>query len=132
MPDTLPEEDQSRIEALAILFGIGFVLFDVNTVEPNYRVCVRAQRFSPDMFDVNEFADRLHDHNRSMFNRLFQQRIHEPVTTALPAHPTTCKTAVNQPCDATRDRPVRLSWSIQCPPPRCPRASLSTLYPRRP
>jgi len=71
MPGTLTEEDQSRIEALAILFGIGFVLFDVDTEEPNYRVRVRAQRFSPDMFYVNEFADRLHDHNRSVFNRLF-------------------------------------------------------------
>jgi len=72
MPDTLTEEDQSRIEALAILFGIGFVLFNVNIEEPNYRVRVRAQRFAPDMFYVNEFADRLHDHNRSVFNRLFQ------------------------------------------------------------
>jgi len=72
MPDTLTEEDQSRIEALAILFGIGFVLFDVNIEEPNYRVRVRAQRFSPDMFYVNEFADRLHDHNRSVFNKVFQ------------------------------------------------------------
>lgn len=73
MPDTLTEEDQSRIEALAILFGIGFVLFDgKNTAEPNYRVRVRGQRFSPDMFYVNEFADRLHDHNRAVFNRLFQ------------------------------------------------------------
>ena len=72
MPDTLTEEDQSRIEALAILFGIGFVLFSVSIEEPNYRVRVRAQRFAPDMFYVNEFADRLHDHNRSVFNKLFQ------------------------------------------------------------
>ncbi len=72
MPETLSEEDQSRIEALAILFGIGFVLFSVNIEEPSYRVRVRAQRFSPDMFYVNEFADRLHDHNRSVFNKLFQ------------------------------------------------------------
>ena len=72
MPGTLTDEDQSRIEALAILFGIGFVLFDVNVEEPNYRVRVRAQRFTPDMFYVNEFADRLDDHNRSVFNRLFQ------------------------------------------------------------
>jgi len=72
MPDTLSEEDQSRIEALSLLFGLGFVLFSINQDDPNYRVRVRAQRFSPDMFYVNEFADRLHDHNRSLFNRLFQ------------------------------------------------------------
>jgi hypothetical protein len=72
MPASLPEEDQSRLEALAILFGIGFVQFDLNVEEPNYRVRVRAQRFLPDMFYVNEFADRLHDHNRAAFNELFQ------------------------------------------------------------
>ncbi|MBY0312977.1 MAG: hypothetical protein K2W85_12975 [Phycisphaerales bacterium] len=72
MPGTLTEEDSSRIEALALLFGIGFVIFDANPDDPKYRVRVRAQRFSPDMFYVNEFADRLHDHNRSVFNTLFQ------------------------------------------------------------
>lgn len=72
MPLDLPEEDQSRIEALAILFGIGFIQFSLNTDEPGYRVRVRAQRFSPDMFYVNEFAERLHDHNKSAFNKLFQ------------------------------------------------------------
>jgi hypothetical protein len=72
MPATLPEEDQSRLEALAMLFGVGFVIFDVSVNDPNYRVRVRAQRFSPDMFYVNDFADRLHDHNKSLFNKLFQ------------------------------------------------------------
>lgn len=72
MPGTLPEIDQSRLESLAILFGIGFVQFDLNPDDPRYRVRVRAQRFAPDMFYVNEFADRLHDHNRSAFNQLFQ------------------------------------------------------------
>ncbi len=72
MPRTLPEEDRSRIAALAMLFGIGLVLFDVNVNDPKYDVQVRDQRFSPDMFYVNEFADRLHDHNKQAFNRLFQ------------------------------------------------------------
>jgi hypothetical protein len=72
MPGNVPEEDQSRIEALSLLFGIGFVQFDLNPEEPQYRVRVRSQRFIPDMFYVNEFAERLHDHNKSAFNRLFQ------------------------------------------------------------
>jgi hypothetical protein len=72
LPSTVPEEDQSRIEALALLFGAGFVLFDPNTEEPHFRVRVRAQRFTPDMFYVNDFADRLHDFDRALFNRLFQ------------------------------------------------------------
>ncbi len=72
MPANVPEEDQSRIEALALLFGVGFVQFDLDTDDPAYRVRVRAQRFAPDMFYLNEFAERLHDHNKSAFNRLFQ------------------------------------------------------------
>jgi len=72
LPSTVPEEDQSRIEALALLFGAGFVLFDLNAEDPHFRVRVRAQRFAPDMFYVNDFADRLHDFNRTLFNRLFQ------------------------------------------------------------
>jgi len=72
MPSDMPEEDQSRIEALSLLFGVGFIQFDPDTANPRYRVRVRAQRFAPDMFYVNEFAERLHDHNKSAFNRLFQ------------------------------------------------------------
>lgn len=72
IPSNVPEEDQSRIEALALLFGVGFVQFDLSADEPNYRARVRAQRFSPDVWYVNEFAERLHDHNKSAFNRLFQ------------------------------------------------------------
>jgi len=72
VPSDVSEEDQSRIEALALLFGVGFVQFELDAAEPNYVVRVRAQRFAPDMWYVNEFAERLHDHNRSAFNRLFQ------------------------------------------------------------
>jgi len=72
MPTNVPEEDQGRLEALALLFGIGFVQFDLNAEDPQYRVRVRAQRFSPDMFYVNELAERLHDYNKAAFNRLFQ------------------------------------------------------------
>jgi len=72
LPSTVPEEDQSRIEALALLFGAGFVLFDPQLDDPHFRVRVRAQRFTPDMFYVNDFADRLHDFDRTLFNRLFQ------------------------------------------------------------
>lgn len=72
LPSTVPEEDQGRIEALALLFGAGFVLFDLNLDDPQFQVRVRAQRFAPDMFYVNDFADRLHDFDRTLFNRLFQ------------------------------------------------------------
>src|ERR1700730_12124275 len=56
MPTTLTEEDSSRLESLCILFGVGLVLFNVDKNDPQFSIRARAQRFSPDMFYVNEFA----------------------------------------------------------------------------
>jgi hypothetical protein len=71
MPETISEEDFSRLEALCILFGIGLVLFKVNPEEPDFQIRVRAQRYSPDMFYVNEFAERVYQLDVEMFNTLF-------------------------------------------------------------
>lgn len=71
MPSTLSEEDSSRLEALCMLFGIGMVIFDLDLKEPNFTIRVRAQRYLPDMFYVNEFADRLRQHNSEVFEHLF-------------------------------------------------------------
>jgi hypothetical protein len=70
-PSTISEEDLSRLEALCMLFGVGLILFDLNSTNPAFRIRMRAQRFSPDMFYVNEFADRLRLHNHEMFETLF-------------------------------------------------------------
>lgn len=72
MPTTLTEEDQSRLESLCMLFGVGLVLFDVDKSNPRFSIRVRAQRFSPDMFYVNEFADRLKLHDAQTFEQLFR------------------------------------------------------------
>jgi hypothetical protein len=48
-----------------VLFGVGLVLFDVDKTNPRFSIRVRAQRFSPDMFYVNEFAERLKLHEWS-------------------------------------------------------------------
>ena len=72
MPTTLSGADQSRVESLCMLFGLGFVLFDLNVEKPNFVIRMRAQRFSPDMFYVNEFADRLREHSRETFEKLFR------------------------------------------------------------
>src|SRR5207244_10846442 len=63
-PSTISEEDLSRLEALCMLFGVGLILFELNANNPNFRIRMRAQRFFPGMFYVNDFADRLyfHDH----------------------------------------------------------------------
>jgi hypothetical protein len=72
MPTSLTAEDQSRLEALCMLFGVGLVLFDLDLKNPNFSIRVRAQRFSPDMFYVNEFADRLRMHDPDTFEHLFR------------------------------------------------------------
>jgi hypothetical protein len=71
MPTTISEEDYSRLEALCILFGIGLVLFEVEPDNPDFQIRVRAQRFSPDMFYVNEFAERMFQIDPATFNQLF-------------------------------------------------------------
>lgn len=71
MPNSLSEEDASRLEALCILFGIGLVMFSLDLKNPDFTIRVRAQRFFPDMFYVNEFADRLRQHDNEVFERLF-------------------------------------------------------------
>jgi hypothetical protein len=71
MPTSLTEEDKSRLDSLSMLFGIGFVLFNVDRDDPDFSIRVRAQRFAPDMFYVNDFAERLRAHNGPVFELLF-------------------------------------------------------------
>lgn len=70
-PNTILPEDLDRIEALCILFGVGLILFDVNIENPNFTIRVRAQKYNPDMFYVNEFADKLYNVKRDIFDKLF-------------------------------------------------------------
>jgi hypothetical protein len=72
VPTTLTPEDQDRLESLCMLFGVGLVLFDVDKNNPRFSIRVRAQRFSPDMFYVNEFAERLKSHDATSFETLFR------------------------------------------------------------
>ena len=71
MPTTISDEDLSRLEALCMLFGVGLVVFNLNPKSPDFAIRVRAQRYSPDMFYVNEFARRLHQYDPGLFEKLF-------------------------------------------------------------
>ena len=72
MPATMTTHDQSRLEALCMLFGIGFVLFSpTDPAAPNWQIRVRAQVHAPDVFYVNEFARRLHETDAAKFKDLF-------------------------------------------------------------
>jgi hypothetical protein len=44
MPTTLTEEDQSRLESLCMLFGVGLVLFDLNKDAPLFSIRVQIGR----------------------------------------------------------------------------------------
>ncbi len=72
MPSTMTEEDESRLESLCMLFGIGMVLFEPGGPNTEFEIRVRAQRFTPDMYYVNEFADRLRDAHPEAFLQLFR------------------------------------------------------------
>jgi hypothetical protein len=71
MPNTMSETDKSRLEAVAMLFGIGLVMFSLDPTNPAFEIRVRAQRSLPDMFYVNEFADRLKEIDVDAFETLF-------------------------------------------------------------
>ena len=72
MPASIPEDDLGRLESLCMLFGVGLVLFDLDPKDPKYQIRVRAQRFSADMFYVNELADRLRAQDPATFEKLFR------------------------------------------------------------
>jgi hypothetical protein len=72
MPASMTLEDQSRLEALCMLFGVGLVLFALAPKAPDFQIRVRAQKFTPDMFYVNEFAERLKDFDVDKFEDLFR------------------------------------------------------------
>jgi hypothetical protein len=72
MPTSMTLEDQSRLEALCMLFGVGFVLFETIPDKPRFHIRVRAQKFTPDMFYVNEFAERLKEFDPDKFEQLFR------------------------------------------------------------
>ena len=72
MSAEISEDDLGRLESLCMLFGVGLALFDLEPKEPDYRIRVRAQRFSADMFYVNELADRLRAQAPETFEKLFR------------------------------------------------------------
>ena len=56
VPNSSSEEDISRLDSLARIFGIGLVLFkpdDPN--QPQFTIRVRASGEQPDMFYVNKY-----------------------------------------------------------------------------
>jgi len=71
LPNTVIEEDKERVLALCNLFGIGLVYFSLDPDNPDFYIVLRAQRFEPDKYWVNEIADRLKRHKLAVFRSLF-------------------------------------------------------------
>lgn len=70
-PDSISQEDLDRIESLCMLYGIGLILFKLNLDNPDFSIRVRAQKFNPDMFYVNKFAEELKAKRPDAFDTLF-------------------------------------------------------------
>lgn len=71
MPNSISADNYDRLEALAIIYGIGLVTFNLDPTKPQFLLKVRAQTYQPDMFYVNQMAKRLHDYSANAFERLF-------------------------------------------------------------
>ena len=62
VPRISSEEDLSRLDSLARIFGIGLVLFDLdNPNQPQFTIRARASREEPDMFYVNKYLRLIED-----------------------------------------------------------------------
>lgn len=62
VPQGSSDEDISRLDALARIFGIGFILFDAATPKtPDFTIRARATRNEPDIFYVNRYLKLIED-----------------------------------------------------------------------
>jgi hypothetical protein len=56
VPDTSPQEELTRLDALCQVFGIGLILFNASSPQaPNFNIRVRALKQDPEMFYVNKY-----------------------------------------------------------------------------
>jgi hypothetical protein len=61
VPDDSADEDITRLDALARIFGIGLILFDRKKKDAQFEIRVRAARHEPDMFYVNKYLKMIED-----------------------------------------------------------------------
>lgn len=71
MPSSSAERDLNKLEVLCIQLGLGLVTFTLDPAEPDYQMRVRARLNQPDYFYVNDFAERLVNHNAKTFSIVF-------------------------------------------------------------
>jgi len=56
VPDSSPQDEIGRLDALCQVFGIGLILFNPSSPEnPNFDIRMRARKQDPDMFYTNKY-----------------------------------------------------------------------------
>lgn len=62
VPESSSQADIDRLDSLAMIFGIGLIVFDqTSPTEPRFRIMTRAARHAPDMFYVNKHVAEIAD-----------------------------------------------------------------------
>lgn len=62
VPKSSLQEDIDRLDSLAMIFGIGLILFDsLDRENPKFEIRVRASKHEPDMFYVNKYIKLIAD-----------------------------------------------------------------------
>ncbi|MBK6965352.1 MAG: hypothetical protein IPH20_15825 [Bacteroidales bacterium] len=62
VPNSSTKEDIDRLDSLAMIFGIGLILFDAKKPkEPAFEIRTRASRHEPDMFYSNKYMRLVED-----------------------------------------------------------------------
>jgi len=62
VPNSSSQEDIDRLDSLAMIFGIGLILFDnIDCENPKFEIRVRASKHEPDMFYVNKYIKIIAD-----------------------------------------------------------------------
>lgn len=59
IPNSSPDEDKVKLDALCEIFGIGLVLHSGDHENPDFEIMVRASKHEPDSFYANDIAKKL-------------------------------------------------------------------------
>jgi hypothetical protein len=71
LPNNMSDPDFDRVMALATVFGLGLITFDLNKDNPAYKLEQRASLAQPDMSYVNQMAAKLNQYDSKAFDKLF-------------------------------------------------------------
>lgn len=71
VPRIAPQKELEKLLAQCHHAGIGVLTFDLDKEKPNFEQKLRARTSMPDMFYVNEMAERIKGYDTDVFDQLF-------------------------------------------------------------